>query len=373
MVDEVDPKSPDISLDSGDIKLDTGAGDEHQIDEMLEPSSSGKKFTDFEPDFSEQARQEDDGLERIIKTGFVAYERMPMLENILDRFIRFWTSTLRGFTNDKVEVSLKGTNSLRFGAFMDLMPEKSVFAIFKAQEWKNLGLIVVDAELTYVIVDLLMGGQNGPEGEIKEDRQPTALERTLIDKMITLILGDLMEAFMPVGKVTFAFERVELTGHFAIITRPLNAVIAAQFAIEINGHSGNINLVLPYVTLEPVRDKLAQQFMGEDFGSDTIWEDHLITEILETNVTVSAVFEEAFVPLSKILSLSKGTVLKLPHKKEAPYRVRLECDDKAMFFGTLGKINDIQAVRIDHRLIPPADKIKTVEDFGALSQSFIPQ
>lgn len=51
----------------------------------------------------------------------------------------------------------------------------------------------------------------------------------------------------------------------------------------------------------------------------------------------------------------------------------MECDNKAMFFGTLGKIDDMQAVRIDHRLIPPTDEIKTVKDFGALSKQFIPQ
>lgn len=371
MSDEDQSKSPDISLNSEEIKLDTG--DEHHIDTALNPSTEGKKFADMEPEFHEVGTQEEDGLKRIIKTGFVAYERMPMLENVLDRFERFWTSTLRSFTNEKVEVSLSNMTSLRFGSFMEAISQKSVFAIFKAEEWKNLGLIVVDSELAYVIVDILMGGQSGPENNISEDRQPTALERTLIDKMVTLILGDLAEAFVPVGKVTLSFERVELSGHFAVITRPLNAVIAAQFQIDINGHSGHITIVMPYVLLEPVRDKLIQQFMGEDFGGDTVWEDHLIKEILRTSVTMSAIFEETYVPLSKILSLKKGSTLKLPHKKEAPYRVRLECDGKAMFFGTLGKIKDVQAVRIDHRLIPPADKIKTVEDFGALSKSFIPR
>lgn len=124
MADETESKSPEISLNSGDIKLDTG--DAHQIDETLNPSSSGKKFSNFEPDFSDISQKEGNGLERIIKTGFVAYERMPMLENVLDRFVRFWTSTLRSFTNDKVEVSLISMTSLRFGTFMDAVPKISL-------------------------------------------------------------------------------------------------------------------------------------------------------------------------------------------------------------------------------------------------------
>ncbi|QHI96511.1 flagellar motor switch protein FliM (plasmid) [Aristophania vespae] len=369
MLDEEDQFTPDISLDSGDIKLDTG--DEHYVNSSLKPTPLENPLT--ESSVSVSPLQEESGLESIIKTGFVAYERMPMLENIFDRFIRFWTSTLRSFTNDDVDVELKSMQSLRFGSYIDDVPKKTVFAIFKAKEWNNLGLLVLDTDLTYVITDILMGGQSSFQRESSDDRQPTALERTLIDKLVMLVLADLSEAFSPVGDVSLSFERVELSANFAVITRPLNAVIATQFSIEINGQRGNLSVVIPYATLEPVRDKLSQQFLGESVGHDSVWEDHLIKEIMETNVTISTVFEEAFIPLSKILSLQKGSVLKLPHKKEAPYRVRLECDGKPMFYGTLGKIKDTQVVRIDQRLIPPADDFKTIEDFGVLSQQFVPQ
>ena len=35
---------------------------------------------------------------------------------------------------------------------------------------------------------------------------------------------------------------------------------------------GRLELLLPYATLEPVRELLLQMFMGEKFGRDTIWE-----------------------------------------------------------------------------------------------------
>lgn len=316
--------------------------------------------------FSDSAAREESGIERIIKTGFVAYERMPMLENVFDRFMRFLSSRLLGFTNDTVDLTLENMRSLRFGDYMEEVPSSSVLIVFKAEQWKNYGLLIFDAALSYSIVDILMGGQRGSGPRIIENRPPTALERALIEKLAVLSLNELSEAFKPVSTVDLTFERLEISSSFAVIARPSNAAATARFHVDMGDRSGNMDLVIPYATLEPVREKLSQQFMGENFGSDSVWENHLISEIMETSVTVSTVFEEAFYPLSQILDLKKGSVLRLPHKRGSPYQVRMECDGTPMFIGTLGKAKTMQVVRIDQRLIPPEDEIKTPADLGIL-------
>lgn len=307
--------------------------------------------------FSNSAMREESGMERIIKAGFVAYERMPMLENVFDRLVRFLSSTLRGFTNDNVDVTIENMRSLRFGDYMAEVPSSSLFSVFRAEQWRNYGLIVADSSLSYSIVDILMGGERGGGPKIIENRPHTALERALIEKLIVIILSDLSEAFAPVGEVNLAFERLEMSSSLAAIARPSNASVVARFHIDMGDRSGDMDLVIPYATLEPVREKLSQQFMGESFGNDSIWENHLIAEIMETNVTVSTVFEEAFFPLSQVLALKKGAVLRLPCKEDDPHRVRMECDGTPMFMGRLGKLHNMQAVRIDQRLIPPEEEL----------------
>ena len=46
---------------------------------------------------------------------------------------------------------------------------------------------------------------------------------------------------------------------------------------------------MPYATLEPIRKMLLQQFMGEKFGRDNIWEGHLASELWATKLEVRAV------------------------------------------------------------------------------------
>ena len=44
--------------------------------------------------------------------------------------------------------------------------------------------------------------------------------------------------------------------------------------MDMEDRGGRVELLLPYATLEPVRELLLLQFMGERFGRDSIRETH---------------------------------------------------------------------------------------------------
>jgi flagellar motor switch protein FliM len=81
--------------------------------------------------------------------------------------------------------------------------------------------------------------------------------------------------------------------------------------IDMEDRGGRIELLLPYATLEPIRKMLLQQFMGEKFGRDNIWESHLATELWTTQMEVRAVLDEQQVSLSKVLNLKVGDTIML--------------------------------------------------------------
>ena len=62
------------------------------------------------------------GIEAIIDSGMVSYERLPMLEVVFDRLVRMMSTSLRNFTSDNVEVSLVNITSIRFGDYSKLNP-----------------------------------------------------------------------------------------------------------------------------------------------------------------------------------------------------------------------------------------------------------
>jgi flagellar motor switch protein FliM len=284
------------------------------------------------------------GMEKIISSGLIAYERLPMLEIVFDRLVRLMTTTLRNFTSDNVEISFDAMSSLRFGDYLNSVPLPAMLAVFKAEQWDNYGLIVVDSPLIYSVVDVLLGGRRGTAAMRIEGRPYTTIERTLVERLIAVVLGDLKAAFEPLSDVDFRFERLEVNPRFAAISRLSNACVLARMKIEMEDRGGKLEFVVPYATLEPVRELLLQQFMGERFGRDSIWETHLAEELRQTEVALDVVLDEQAMPLSQVLRLKVGDRILLSSPPGAP--VRLRCGEVALFEGQLGRRENKLAVRI---------------------------
>src|SRR5271163_5280170 len=257
------------------------------------------------------AGQENSGIMALINSALVNYERLPMLEVVFDRLVRMMSTSLRNFTSDNVEVSLDNITSIRFGDYLNSIPLPAILAVFRAEQLDNYGLFTVDSNLIYSIVDVLLGGRRGTAAMRIEGRPYTTIERTLVQRMTEVILQDMCQAFEPLAPVTFALDRLETNPRFAAIARPANAAILVRLRIDMEDRGGRIELLLPYATLEPIRKMLLQQFMGEKFGRDNIWESHLATELWSTRVDIDAILDEQVMPLHQIMNLEVGQTIML--------------------------------------------------------------
>ncbi|MDG4718292.1 MULTISPECIES: flagellar motor switch protein FliM [Thalassospira] len=287
------------------------------------------------------------GIQAIINSSMVAYERLPMLEVVFDRLVRMMSTSLRNFTSDNVEVSLDNILSLRFGDYLNSIPLPAMLGVFKAEEWDNYGLLTVDSALIYSIVDVLLGGRRGTAAMRIEGRPYTTIERNLVERMIHVVLGDLSAAFDPLSPVTFRFERLETNPRFATIARHANAAIVAKLRIDMEDRGGRLELLIPYATLEPVRELLLQMFMGEKFGRDSIWENHLANELWQTHVNLLAVLDEQVMALGDVLNLEVGNRLVLNTSPTSPVEVR--CGDVPLFKGLMGRKGDRIAIQVRDR------------------------
>jgi flagellar motor switch protein FliM len=104
-------------------------------------------------------------------------------------------------------------------------------------------------------------------------------------------------------------------------------------------------LLLPYATLEPIRKMLLQQFMGEKFGRDNIWEGHLASELWATKLEVRAVLNETREPLRRVLELKVGDTLMLDATADSP--VTLKCGAVPLTEGRVGRMGSGLAVRVE--------------------------
>lgn len=345
--------------DPDDTSL-TGLADDWAA--MLEAEAGGSEAEDrvlnqdeidnlFGFDASVNTSIELSGVRALVNSALVSYERLPMLEIAFDRLVRLATTTLRNFTSDNVEVSLDSISSVRFGDYLNSIPLPAILSVIKAEEWDNFGLLTVDSSLIYSMIDVLLGGRRGTSVIRIEGRPYTTIEMALARRMIDLVLEDMRRAFEPLGQVTFKLDRMETNPRFAAISRPGNAAILVELRIDMDDRGGKIEIMLPYATIEPIREQLLQMYMGEKFGRDPIWEGHLATEIHAADTEIQAILHELELPLARVMNLETGDTIMFDMKPTDP--VTLRCGSVDLTKAVMGHIGNNVSVRVTRPLNPP--------------------
>jgi flagellar motor switch protein FliM len=341
---EADNKTDEDLAASWGAKADTGEADggagtildQNEIDSLLGFGGDDGKTGDTA------------GIRAIIDSALVSYERLPMLEVVFDRLVRMMSTSLRNFTSDNVEVSIDSITSIRFGDYLNSIPLPAMLSVFKAEEWDNHGLLTIDSALIYSIVDVLLGGRRGTAAMRIEGRPYTTIERNLVERLVAVVLTDLSGAFDPLSHVNFRFDRLETNPRFATIGRPANAAVLARLRIDMEDRGGRLEVLLPYATLEPVREILLQGFLGEKFGRDSIWEAHLAGELWHTTVPIQAILDTVEMPLRQVLDWKVG--MRIPLNATVDSDVRLVCGDLQMFIGRMGRKAGSIAVRVSEKI-----------------------
>jgi len=288
------------------------------------------------------------GIQSLISSSHVTYERLPILEVIFDRLVRTLSTVMRNFTGEVVDISLERMDSTRFGDYIDSLPLPILIGVFEAAEWENQALITADTPLVYSIVDLLMGGRKGP-GTIKVEGRPyTTIERSVVERMLSLILEEFTKSFSLFEPVTFKFKSLETNPRFAAIVRPVSACIIVRIKMEMDGRGGYVDFLIPYSTLEPVRGKLLQMVMGEKLGNDNIWEDHFEQEMWSIFVDMEAELGSIMMPLNETLDWEVGS--QIIFKEKTTSSVALACSGRPLFYGKLGQREGKVSLKIDRVL-----------------------
>lgn len=344
-----DEQTSDTVNEEAQAPIDEAAAEEGGM-----VGEDGRALTQEEIDsllgFGGDAAEEEEktGIEAMLDKAMLSYERLPMLEVVFDRFVRMLSTALRNFTSDNVDIDIHSITSLRFGDYVNSIPMPAILSIFKAIEWENFGIITFNGSLVYSMVDVLFGGRKSNRPIRIEGRPYTSIEQNIVRYISELILTDLGAAFDPLSPATFQFERMETNPRFATIAHPSDTVILLQLRVDMEERGGNVEIMFPYVTLEPIKDLLSQVFMGEKFGKDTVWESHLGREIYMTEVVIDAILGKKTTVFKDILDLKVGSTIVLDTKPDDD--IILSCKNVDILSGKIGKVEDSVAVSIENIL-----------------------
>lgn len=292
------------------------------------------------------------GIRAMIESNVISQAQLPLLEVVCDRMVRTFSTSMRNLTSGAVEVELKQLVSLRFGEFLNRQDGRSVLGVFTIVELENFGLITLDNQLARHVIETLLGNRAAPQQDdgplTSENRSFTQLEIKLVGHMLEVALADLQEAFKEVREVQMKLNRIETGIHFATITGMSNVAVVAEFSVGIRSKSGIMSVLLPYTTIEPVREKLQQKFMGEQINLQSVWDEHMQREVAAMDLEIKAVLGEQILTVNEVQNLKPGDLIPLGVVPNAP--VRIQCGDVIVSDGYFGLHDGRMSISINKPL-----------------------
>lgn len=301
------------------------------------------------PDLNKKASQVETnstGIKAVLEQSLQSYDKLPMLEIIFEKFIRQLSTALRNLTSEPVEVTIEEHKSLRFAGFFDNFKNPISIVVFRAVEWENFGLLILENNMIFSFVDLLLGGKKNISQALPNDpeRILTSIEQGLTRQIAELVLNELSHAFDQITPTTFNFERLESNPNFVTIARPGDAVITLKLKIEIDEQVKYVDVILPYKNIEPIKEQMQQVFLGDKFGSDQEWERMLAESVKGVNLKVEAVITNRVSTVEEIAKLKIGDTLVLDHPKDKDVIVR--SGPISIFTGKIGKVENKVAINL---------------------------
>lgn len=273
--------------------------------------------------------------------------RMPTLDIIYERFIRLFRMSLSNSLRKIATISIISTDLLKFGEFVNTLPIPSCMCIMRFESLRGPALLVFESKLAYALVDSFFGGTDRPYTKI-EGKEFTRIELSIMRKVMDLAIKDLEEAWAPVHKAEIAFLRTEVNPQFVGVVPPSDVIISTTFEVELENASGTIALVIPYSTIEPIKNKLNQSFQTESDRVDKEWTAKMEEHLRNAEVNILVNLGSAAITVGDLVNLNVGDIIPLSQDSDGEMEVLIEGVPKLKcFFGVSRGNRAVQITRFE--------------------------
>jgi len=269
--------------------------------------------------------------------------RMPTLDIVYERFIRAFRMNLTSQLRKLATLSIAATDTMKFGEFINTLPLPSCMSVVRFESLRGSGILVLESKLAYALIDSFLGGTDRPYSKI-EGKEFTQIELSIIKKVVISALDDLEKAWSPVTPMSINFLRTETNPQFVGIVPPSDIIIATTFSVELENASGALTIVMPFATLEPIRQKLLSGFQQETVETDYYWSNMMIRHLEETHLNVSVELGTTEINLREILNLKKGDIV--PLHTDATAEIPVAVEGVTRFRGLFGASRGSRAVQL---------------------------
>jgi flagellar motor switch protein FliM len=279
--------------------------------------------------------------------------RLPQLDVIYEKFMRAFRVSLSSALRKIASLNHASTDFLKFGEFINTLPMPTCMSVLRFSTLRGSALFVIESKLAYALVDSFFGGDDRPYSKV-EGKDFTPIEISIVRKVVDLAIEDLEAAWESIHPIECSFVRTEVNPQFVGIVPPTDVVIASAFDVELENANGTITLVIPYSTIEPIKQKLSTGFQVESDQTDKkLWTSIIKDQLLDTELNVKVNLGQSEISLKELMALKVGDVIPLDQDANGEFDILVQ--EVKKYKGLYGVYHGSVAMQITKPIIKETD------------------
>ena len=320
---------------------------QEEIDALLSNVDAGQDLSSSSESSSSSIRA--DGDRKAVIYDFkhpnrVSKDQLRSLESLHDNFANQFGSQLSGFTRSVVDVDLISVDQITYSEFIMSLATPSCTYVFAVNPIDGAGIIDFNPSVAFSFVDRMFGGKGKA---LNTERELTGIEKSIMSKILSRTFHALGKAWEHVEKLEFKQSGFESNPQFIQIVPPGETVVVISLQIKMLSSSGLITLCYPYLTLEPIMEKLSAQHWIEakkkEEGNDRF--DSNARSISAVKTDIVAYLGGTKVTVKELLDLKPGDVIRLDENLNDDAIVYV--GNRKKFRGKAGYAGKVKAIKIN--------------------------
>jgi len=277
---------------------------------------------------------------------------LASIDMINERFIRLFRLGMLEVLRTSPRINPTRAQIVRFGDYLSNLKAPLSVNILRMNPLRGYAMAVIEPTVVFSSLDSFFGGFGRGVGQLPPGRLFTPTETRIIKIILQVFFRSYKEAWGPLTTIDFEHVSSEINPQFAQIADENDLVVATRFEAEgtASQPGGYIDMVIPYMSLKPIRDLLRSRVQSGDGNeeSDKAWREQLNDAIQDANLLMQVVLGKLNMSLADLQSMQPGDVF---HFKKSEH-ARIVVEDMPTFDVEVGAMGQNVAVKIVHPVGP---------------------
>ena len=275
---------------------------QEEIDALLSAMDKGEVDLDVNDDIPVDVKSYD-----LTSKSLMLHGQFDALEEINDKFIGLMNKSISDSLLKNVEIDMVSTEIVRFSEFIKQFSTPTSFNKFTMEPLFGHGLVSIEPELVFSLIDAMFGGDGKPLDEIRDF---TLIEQRMMLRFVNDMLKNLETAWHIAYPVKVNLKKVETKPEFVNIVNPNDSLIVQIFSINGENFSGNIHLSYAYLMMEPIKEKLSSSYIRNK-DIENVFTDQIQALLSNTEIEMRVDLGKTIYRVRDILNFEVNDVLKL--------------------------------------------------------------